>query len=77
MLSIESPETMESIMTLDTARALLQLGHLKAHTSLTDNGQAERDAFNKRMARMRANQYAWAPLSGIIGAIAQRRGRWE
>jgi hypothetical protein len=77
MLSIESPEPMESIMTLDTALALLHFGHLKANTSLLTHCEAERDAFNKRMSRLRANQYAWAPLSAMVGAIAQRRGRWE
>lgn len=63
-------------MTLDTARAILNSARHEQRTVLTGPDEAERLAFEQRMARLRAQPMTWAPLAAFTGAISLRRGRW-
>jgi hypothetical protein len=70
-------QPMETTMTLETARAILNSARKEQRTYLTGHEEAERLAFEHRMAKLRNQPFSWAPLSALVGAISLRRGHWE
>lgn len=63
-------------MILEVARAIL--GTRRNEPTRTHTySDAEREAFEQRMARLGDRQFAWPALSALADNIAQRRGRFR